>query len=80
MQQARPRHALLVIDVQAGFISDYTKKALPRIHQLLVSDEFDLVLATRFFNPEASPFRRFIHWERLSSPEEIAIDSQVSTW
>lgn len=30
--------ALLLIDVQAGFLSEYTKKALPKIYELLDSD------------------------------------------
>ncbi len=70
--------ALLVVDVQAGFISDYTQKALPRIHELLEDPAYSLVIATRFSNPPGSPFRRFIKWSRLSTPHEIALDPQVA--
>ncbi|AZA11657.1 isochorismatase family cysteine hydrolase [Corynebacterium gerontici] len=73
----RESTALLVVDVQAGFISPYTQRALPRIHELIESDAFDLVIATRFHNPEGSPYRKFIKWDRLSTPEEIALDPKV---
>lgn len=69
--------ALVVIDVQQGFISDDTKQCLPYIHELIHQKKFDVVIATRFYNPENSPFRRFIRWERLSTPEEIALDEVV---
>lgn len=72
------KKALIVIDVQQGFISDYTKKCLEHIYQLLESQDFDTVISTRFFNPENSPFRRFIHWHRLSTDDEIRLDDTVA--
>lgn len=71
------KRALIVVDVQAGFLSDYTSRCLPRVHELLASDEFDLVIATRFFNPDGSAFRTRINWDRLSSPEEVQLDRLV---
>lgn len=68
---------LLVVDVQNGFISDYTSKCLPFIHDSLQSGEFDLVVATRFYNPEGSLFRKQIHWEKLDTSHEIALDPKV---
>ncbi|WP_408925530.1 isochorismatase family protein [Corynebacterium sp. YSMAA1_1_F7] len=68
---------LLVVDVQNGFISDYTSKCLPFIYDSLQSGEFDLVVATRFYNPEGSPFRKQIHWEKLVTAHEIALDPEV---
>lgn len=69
--------ALVIIDVQAGFISDYTERCLPRIHELARSGRFEAVIATRFSNPEGSPFRRLIGWSRLATEEDIALDPVV---
>lgn len=44
------------------------------MHELLESDEFDLVIATRFFNPAGSAFRTRTNWDRLSSPEEVQLE------
>lgn len=71
------KKALIVVDVQAGFLSDYTSRCLPRVYELLESDEFDLIIATRFFNPDGSAFRTRINWDRLSSPEEVQLESRV---
>lgn len=78
MSTNNTKKALIVIDVQQGFISDYTKKCLPHIHALLKDDEFEIVIATRFYNRENSPFRRLINWHRLSSSEEIRLDETVA--
>lgn len=70
------QQALIVVDVQNGFLSPYTRRALPHIHNLLELD-WGLVIATRFYNAEGSPFRKQIHWNRLSSEEEITLDPKV---
>lgn len=69
--------ALIIIDVQEGFLSPYTRKALPTIHALAGSGKFPLVIATKFSNPPGSPFRKRMNWERLSTPEETTLDKKV---
>lgn len=76
----KPNHALIAIDVQAGFLTPYTSRALPKIHQLLTSNAFDIIIATRFYNPNNSPFRRFIGWNRLSNEQEIALEPMVANY
>jgi nicotinamidase-related amidase len=46
---------LLIIDVQKGFINDWTQHVPPRIETLQA--QFPRVVATRFENPEGSVFR-----------------------
>lgn len=55
----RPR-ALVVVDAQRGFIDGAPDgdKVLGYIHWLLDSPVFDIVIATRFINPDNSAFRR----------------------
>lgn len=71
------RHGLVVIDVQNGFISEYTSQCLPAIYELLVDERFDVIVATRFFNPEGSLYRSQIHWQRLTESPEIDLDPRV---
>lgn len=71
------KSALIAIDVQHGFLSDYTQVALPRIRDLMRASTFDLKVATRFHNPPDSQFRRLIHWNGLSSAKDVRLDSVV---
>lgn len=70
--------ALVVIDVQDGFISDYTKRALPRVYELLEDERFGLVIATRFYNPEGSPFRKYMRWDKLAGTPDTVLDPVVA--
>ena len=56
--------ALLIVDVQNGFVNEKTKH-IPRLVEKLQYN-YDLVIATRFINLPDSPFRRLIKWNRLS--------------
>ena len=55
--------ALLVVDVQSGFVNPGTCHVIPEIEQLL--GQYTHVIATRFFNPPGSNFRHLLHWERF---------------
>jgi nicotinamidase-related amidase len=62
------RSALIVVDVQRGFIGPSTAHVPRAVRSLLNArrGEFDLVVATRFRNLPDSPFRKWIHWDDLS--------------
>ncbi len=68
---------LLVVDVQKGFISDYTRKCLAPLYKLLDSKTFDVVIATRFYNPEDSLFRNQLGWFKFTNKEDIDLDEKV---
>jgi len=55
---------LLIIDVQAGFINDETGHIPEAVARL--QPHFGTVFATRFENPEGSPFRRFMGLARFA--------------
>lgn len=59
---------LLIIDVQKGFINDWTAH-IPRAVEAL-SRCYDRVLVTRFINREGSSYRRLIHWDRFAPGSE----------
>ena len=58
-----PRSALLIVDVQVGFVNDATRHILPRVEAL--QKQYAHVYATRFINAEGSPYRRLLDWHRF---------------
>ena len=56
--------ALLIVDVQNGFVNEKTKH-VPMLVEKLQYD-YDLVIATRFINLPDSLYRKLIKWEHLS--------------
>jgi nicotinamidase-related amidase len=56
--------ALLVVDVQKGFINKHTAHIPALIQALLPS--YQTIFATRFYNPEGSNYRRLLKWHRFS--------------
>lgn len=63
--------ALLIVDVQNGFVNDKTKHIPTLVEKL--QDNYNLVIATRFINLPDSPYRRLIKWDHLS-PESDEIE------
>ncbi|MCH3978043.1 MAG: cysteine hydrolase [Candidatus Methanomethylophilus sp.] len=59
--------ALLLIDVQQGFVSERTEHAVPRIRELL-DHPFGTVIATKFVNVPGSPYRELMGWTGMGSP------------
>ncbi|MDQ3442126.1 MAG: hypothetical protein M3490_00735 [Chloroflexota bacterium] len=60
--------ALLVVDVQHGFINPFTKHVPDRISRLIERERHKTVLFTRFVNIEGSPFRRMLDWDACAEP------------
>lgn len=59
---------LFVIDVQKGFINDWTAHIPAAVEALQVG--FERVVASRFVNPPESPYRRLIGWDRFAPGSE----------
>ena len=64
---------LIVIDLQAGFVSERTANAAEGISELLAGEVFDPVVFTRFRNPENSPHRTILGWDKMSTPAEYEL-------
>lgn len=60
--------ALLIIDVQKGFINQHTAHIPEKIEDL--QKRYPLVFATKFFNLALSPFRTLLHWNRFDKGSE----------
>ena len=74
-------NCLVIVDVQKGFLNDWTRHVPAAVATL--QDRFDRVVATRFVNPEGSPYRRLIHWHRFapgSTDTEFAFAPRPDAW
>jgi len=64
---ARP---LLVVDVQNGFINEFTHHIPARVAQLIDTNAFEPVLFTLFVNEPGSPYQRLLEWHDSAEPPE----------
>jgi len=64
---------LLIIDVQAGFINEWTAHVPARASSL--QESFDHVLITRLYNPQRSLYRKLIGWTKFSLG---SVDTQLA--
>ena len=55
---------LLIIDVQKGFINEWTAHVPARVESL--QDSFDQIIITRLYNPQRSLYRRLTGWSEFS--------------
>lgn len=56
-------NALLIIDVQMGFVNDATRHVVAKVQAL--QKQYPHVYATRFINAEGSPYRKLLDWHRF---------------
>lgn len=65
---------LIIIDVQKGFITECSSHVLERLDKL--QHQFEHVIFTKFYNPDPSPFREILNYQKLSpgdSDTELAL-------
>lgn len=67
--------ALVVIDMQNGFVNHHSRHAVPAVCDLVArwSAAGRPVIFTRYFNYPDSPYERFFRWDRLQEPPETDI-------
>jgi nicotinamidase-related amidase len=67
--------ALVVVDVQNGFIDSKTEHVVPRVVELVAAARASnvAVVFTRFRNTPGSAYQRLIGWDRLRDSPEIDI-------
>ena len=58
------KSALLIVDVQKGFINKHTAHIPALVQELIPS--YQTIFATRFYNPKGSNYRRLMNWHRFS--------------
>lgn len=72
--------ALLVIDVQNGFINPNSCHIPDRIEQLIEETSYDHRIFTKFVNHPGSQYERLLRWKRLQSESETAIVDQLAKY
>ncbi|MFB8401276.1 isochorismatase family cysteine hydrolase [Streptomyces sp. NPDC055912] len=74
--------ALVIVDVQAGFINDHSKDAVPPVVRLVHAwvAAGRPVVFTRFYNPPGSPYERVTGWTDLRTPEEQRIVEELTPY
>jgi nicotinamidase-related amidase len=61
-------NALIIVDVQNGFINDYTRHIPDRVITLIERGDYDPILFTRFINTPDGPYPRFTGWDACMAP------------
>jgi len=67
------------VDVQRGFINEFTRHVPARIRQVIDSQSHAPVLFTRFVNSDASPYRTLLDWNACAEPPETEIVEELQT-
>ena len=71
---------LLIVDVQLGFINDFTHHIPQRVAKLIDSGEYDPILFTRFINVPDGPYSRFLKWDGCNCEPESNIVPELATF
>lgn len=72
-------HPLLLVDLQHGFMNDFTRHIPQRVARLIERDgaRYDPIVVTRFINIEGGPFRRFLDWHGSATPPETELVPEI---
>ncbi|MBO7939161.1 MULTISPECIES: isochorismatase family cysteine hydrolase [Streptomyces] len=72
--------ALVVIDMQNGFVNHHSRHAVPVVSDLVGtwSAAGRPVIFTRYFNYPDSPYERFFQWHRLQEAPETDIVTELA--
>lgn len=79
--QQHVRTALLIVDVQHGFLNDRTTRLPDLIHEFRAraGKRIDVVVTTQFVQPpEGGNFRRLLNWRKMIVSPDIDIASPVN--
>jgi len=75
--RARRDGPLLVVDIQRGFLNDYTRHVPGRVLELVRAQRFDAIYFTRFENPPGGPYREFLDWHGCAVPPETELAPEL---
>src|SRR5207237_8049591 len=69
---------LLVVDVQRGFINEFTRHVPGRIKRLIEMNEYSPILFTVFVNTPGSPYQRLLDWHGCAKPPETDLVGELA--
>ena len=68
---------LLVVDVQRGFVNEFTEHIPDRVRRLIDTGDFAPVLYTLFINTPGSPYQKLLNWH---ASVHASSNCMVSRW
>ncbi|MBW4560891.1 MAG: cysteine hydrolase [Mojavia pulchra JT2-VF2] len=71
---------LIIVDVQSGFINEFTHHIPQRVARLIQRDDYAPVLFTRFINAPDGPYQKFLDWHSCANEPEINIAPELQPW
>lgn len=71
---------LLVVDVQHGFINDFTRHIPDRVVTLIERNDYAPLLFTQFINVEGGPFQRFVGWSACADEPETTLVPELAPY
>ena len=69
---------LLVVDVQRGFINDFTRHVPGRVRRLIELGTYDPVLFTIFVNDQGSPYHTLLKWHACAGPPDTELVDELA--
>jgi nicotinamidase-related amidase len=69
---------LLIVDVQTGFLNQFTHHIPQRVARLIETGNYDLVFFTRFVNTNDSPYSRFLSWDACSDEPDTNLAPEIA--
>jgi nicotinamidase-related amidase len=69
---------LLVVDVQSGFINDFTHHIPDRVVSLIKQGDYTPILFTRFINSSTGPYVRLLDWQGCNDEPETSLVSELA--
>lgn len=64
---------LLIVDVQPGFINEFTHHIPQRVKRVIHQGEYAPLLFTRFINETDGPYQRFLNWHNCDRQPETNV-------
>ena len=69
---------LLVVDVQHGFLNEFTRHLPARIARLIDRGRYEPLLFTRFVNTPDSAYRRLLDWHAFQGPPDTRLAPELA--
>jgi len=78
-EKIKMRKALMVIDLQKGFLCPLTKELPKKVKNFLLRNKgkFDLVLFTQYLNRPKSQFVKFLNWRGFIDEKENGLFEEI---
>lgn len=69
--------ALMIVDVQCGFINEFTHHIPQRIVKLIQRDKYEPIFFTRFINSPEGPYQKLLNWHNCDAEPETKIVAEL---